>query len=356
MSKILYEPLPIGRIGVKNDTQEVVIAKDFSAFAQMIEEYISFGAINIVIPSSSPELEALEQMPELLKNRVTIIEDSAEIETVDRVLFEIRREFDAKLNAESNFLKLPKNTPRELIKSLDQIHSDVKKLSLGFNHGIQVGFNVENSINSIRFLRGKVQNGTSRLVLAQLEGLLNQYENVEFQAISLPKEGAPVELINIFDKLINDDSYIDYSNSITELTLTDRRENAVRNLKELSRTISTKSYISVGWDYLAKLIKVLSGVPVPESKAIASIVKGQGMPQLIDLSNARTNALDIWKKSNNTNLPLRRDGQPVDQDNVTWLPPLDSMEVRSADNRTLSLGKVGELLKVLEDFQEKTKE
>lgn len=354
-SKILYEPLPIGRVGVRKDTQEVVIAKDFSAFAQMIEEYISFGAVNIVIPSSSPEVEVLEQMPKLLKDRISIIEDSEEIEIVNRILFEIRNEFDAKLNSDSTFIKLPKNTPRELIHSLDQIHSDVKNLSLGFNHGIQIGFHIESSINAIRYLRGKVYNRTSRVVLAQLEGLLQQYESVEFQAVTPPKEDTPFELINIFDKLINDESYLEYSNAITELTLSDRRENTLRNIRELSQKIGSKNYVSVGWDYLTKIIKVLSGVPLPESKAISSIIKGQKLPQLVNLSNAKANALDIWRKTSDKSNPLRRNGQPIGDKNVTWLPPLDSMEIRSEDNRTFSLGKVGELLKVLEDFQEKTK-
>ncbi|GHE71977.1 hypothetical protein [Roseivirga thermotolerans] len=355
MSKILCEPLPIGRIGIENDTEEVVLTVDFSAFAYMLEEYVSFGAIKIVIPSSSPEIEALEKMPTLLRNRIAVIDDTKEIETVRRVLFEIRREFDASMNDSSNFIKVPKNTPRDLIRALDQLHSDVKKLSMGFNHGIQIGYNARTSMDSIRFLRSKVHNTTSRLVLAQLEGLLNQYENIEFPSISLPKAGAPIELINIFDQLINDDTYINYSNKITELTFAEKRESALRSLKELSRTIGSKNYISVGWDYLVKVIRVLSGVPIPESKAISAIVKGQGLPQLVNLSDAKSNALQIWKNSNNTNLPLRRDGQPIKGNNVTWLRPFDSIEVQSEDNRSLSFGKIGELKKALEEFEEKSK-
>ena len=46
-NEILYEPLPIGRIGVRRDTEEVVVAKDFSCFAHLLEEYISCGAVGI---------------------------------------------------------------------------------------------------------------------------------------------------------------------------------------------------------------------------------------------------------------------------------------------------------------------
>ena len=89
--KILYEPLPIGRMGVRKDNHEVIVANDYSCFAQMIEEYISYGAIKIVIPQSAPEVKTLEQMPLLLKDRILIVNDSTEIETQHRLLhtFEI---------------------------------------------------------------------------------------------------------------------------------------------------------------------------------------------------------------------------------------------------------------------------
>jgi len=226
-------------------------------------------------------------------------------------------------------------------------------MSIGFNHRIQIGLNIKNSINAIRLIRSKTQNNVSRLVLAQLEGLLNQYQSIEFQALSTPKDDSPAELIGIFDKLINDQSYIEYSNSISELTIPSNREVTLRNIQVLSRKIGSSNYISTGWDYLTKIIKVLSGVPLPESKAIASVIKGQNLPQLVDLTLAKNNALEMWKQSVNTNNPLRRDGKPLDSGEISWLPPLGSMKVRSEDNRTFSLGSVGELKNALEEFEKK---
>lgn len=351
--EILYESLPIGRIGIEKDTQEVVVVNDFSACAQMIEEYICFGAVNIIMPSSSPEIEGLRQMPLLLRDRIKIIDDTKEIEIVNRLLHNVRNEFDVKINEETNFLKFPKKTNRAIIDSLDQIHIDVKKMSLGFNHGIQIGFNIQNSIKSLRLLREKVQNSSSRLILAQFEGLLNQYEQVEFKALTLPKNDTPIGLITVFDKLINDQTYLEYSDAINQLSLPAKRENTLKKIKELSRTIGSKSYIPVGWDYLTKIIKVLSGVPLPESKDIAAVIRGKNIPQLVDLTTARNNALEMWKKSKYINNPLRRDGQPIDSKNIHWLPPLDSMKIRSEDNRSFCLGKVGELKKALEEFEKR---
>jgi len=341
-AEILYEPLPVGRIGFRIDNQEIIAAKDFSCFAQMLEEYISFGAVNIIFPSSSPEIATLEQMPQLLKKRIRIIDDSNEIEIANRLLFEIRKEFNVKIKEESNFLVFPKNTSKELIDCIDQVHSDIKRLALGFNHKIQVNINNQLLIKSLKFLRTKVNNSTSRMVLAQLEAVFNQYKKVEFEALNTPKDDTPYELITIFDKLINDKHYLEYSNAITQLSSPLTRTNARLKIRELTRIIGSKNYIGKGWDYIIKFIQGWTGFPLPESKAIASLIKGNELPSLVNMDNARKRAIKLWRNSNLTNKPLRRNGLPIADNNINWMPPF-YMKIRCEDDNIFSLGPAREL-------------
>ena len=334
---MLYDPIPIGRMGINKETEEVIAAKDFSCFALMLEEYISYGTVNIVMPNSFPETKVLDQMPNLLQDRIRIIDDSKEIESVIRVLHNVRKEFDAKFKEESNYLTFPKGTNRKVINSLNLIHSNIQKLSLGFNHGIQIDFSVNNTIESLRYLRTKVQNSQSRLVLAQLEGLLNQYTTVEFEAITLPKEETPYQLITTLDKLINDKTYLDYSNSLSQLALPENRDEALIKMREVTRVIRSKDYFSKGWDFLAKLIKAWTGAPIPESKAISTIIQGKTLPVIANMDHARKNAIEIWKNSQLTETPLRRDGLPINTGDIQWIPPLGSMKIRSEDNKHFSL-------------------
>jgi hypothetical protein len=353
-SEILYEPLPIGRLGVRKDNQEVIVAQDFSCFGQMLEEYICFGAVHIIIPSSSPEITTLEQMPRLLKKRIRIIDDSKEIETVYRLLYGLKKEFKFKINEEKNFLYFPKKTPHETIEHIDQVHKDIKKLALGFNHNIQIPINTQLSIESLKFLRTKVSDSATRLILAQIEALLNQYKKIEFEALSTPKDDTPFELITVFDKLINDEHYLEYSDTITKLSSQITREQAKLKLKELTRLIGSKNYIGKSWDYIVKIIKVWTGVPLPEFKTIASLIKSNELPSLINMDIARKRAVEMWRNSNLTNQPLRRDGLPVLDGDIKWMPPLDSMKVRSEDSRTFCLGTVGELKKALDKMLEES--
>lgn len=350
-SEILYEPLPIARIGVNSNTEEVIITKDFSGFAQMLEEYICLGAVKIIMPSSSPEVSTLNQMPTLLRKRIKIVDDSNEIETVNRLLHNLRQEFNIQTTEETNFLKFPKNTPRDIIRHIDQVHIDIKRLAMGFNHNIQIPLNHNFSLKSMTFLRSKVYNSTSRLILAQLEAILNHYEKVEFEALISQKRDLPSELMSVFDKLINDENYLQYSDAITELSSPLTREIAKLKLKELSRIIASKSYIGKGWDYFTKTITAWKGIPLPESKDLANLINGDSLPSLVNLNPAKNRAIEIWRNTNLNTKPLRRDGLPLGDDNIIWLPPFDKMEIRAEDDRTHSFGTVKALSEALQKVQ-----
>lgn len=349
--KILYDPLPIARMGVRKEDQEVIIANDYSCFAQMIEEYISYGAIKIVIPQSAPEVKTLEEMPILLKNRISIIDDTVERETVHRLLFKLRKEFNVKIDEDYIFLKHPKSTERILIDSIDQVHEDLKKIALGYNHKIQASINTEIAIKNFRFLRTKVVDSDSRLVLAELEAILNQYKKIEFEAITPPKEDTPSELISLFDKLINDRNYLEYSDSINQLTIPQGRDKMIIRLRELSRLIRTKNYIAEGWDYVSKILEVWTGVPLPESKAISSLFNGKELPSFVNMDAAKIRAAEMWRSSNSTKIPLRRDGLPIANDDIIWLPPLASMQIKTSNRKHFSLGTLGELRKMLQSVE-----
>ena len=352
---ILYDPVPIGRLGVRKKDEEVVIANDYSCFAQMIEEYISYGVVKIAFPLSAPELKTLEQMPLLLKNRIEIIDDTSERETLHRVLFNLRKEFEVKIDEDNDYLKFAKGTEKSIVDSIERIHTDFKKIALGFNHNVQIDVNAESFSRAIRHLRSCVTNAETRVLLAEIEAILNQYENVEFKGIAPPKEDTPKELMNLFDRLINDKNYLEYSDSIQKLSIPSDRNEVLLKLRELTRTLKSKNYIAEGWDYVSKLLKVWTGIPFPESKTLAAMFKNRQLPALVNMDTARQHAIELWRTTGPTNTPLRRDGLPISNEDITWMPILDSMKVSTPYGRYGTLGTVGELLKALQNFQEQEK-
>ena len=334
----------------RKEDEEVIIAKDFSCFAHMLEEHISLGTVSIVIPKSAPEVTTFDQMPPLLRQRIRVVNDDNEIESVRRLLFNLRKEFNVKTSDDDEHLIYPKKTPRQLYTSINNTHADVKRMALGFNNGIQIEIDPKASIASFRYLREKSKDGQTRIVLAQLEALLKAYGNVGYEAPTPPKNCTPKELISVFDRLINDATYLEYSDSIVRLSAPTTREQALIELRELERGLRKNTFISTGWNYLSKVIKVWTGVPIPDSSAIANIIKGRTMPPLVNMKSARDQAVEIWKKSDLKDTPLRRDGKPVAEDeDIHWLPPFDSMEIYSPNKGPFKLGTVRELKKALDE-------
>lgn len=357
--EVLYEPLPVGRVGVKKDTQEIVIARDFSCFALMLEEHISFGAVNICIPSSSPELKAFEDMPRILRERIRVLDDKEEDEVTRRILYELRKEFKVGILEDELHLEKNKEMPISLFKDIDFVHQCFKKLALGFNHNVQVDINVDYAAVVVRRLRGKCTDRQTRIILAQLESIFRSYERIEFKAPALISGNAPKELINIFNKLINDSTYLEYSDSIANLSKPSSRAKALNRVREISEGIKSSEIVKNGWNITSKIITACSGVPVPDTTILSSFSSERQLPQLTDLSVARSDVVNTWKESTLSKVPLKRDGQPIADDSVFWLPPLKSMEVYSPNNESISsFGTVNELLNCLQEYTEdmKTKE
>ncbi len=348
-TEILFEPLPIGRIGIRARDKVVIAVQDFSCLGRLLEEYICHGAVSIVMPSSVPEAKVLDQMPSLLAKRIKIVDDSKEREAVERLLYGVRREFDVRITEDSGLLHFPKGTAFEIFNHVSQVHDDVKRLAMGFNHGIQIELSLDSSKRALRYLRKVVPDSNTRIVLSQLECLLNEYSEVAFDSHS-PKSDTPSQLVTIFDKLVNDAEYLAYSDSIASLALPDSRPGALAKLKEIRQVGLSKKVVETGWDYFAKVMKVWTGVPLPESKELAVLVRDRTLPPALDMSSARIKAIEMWKSSDLTATPLRRDGSPIADGHIVWVPPLESMKVTSPDDRSFSLGTVDELLAALNNI------
>ena len=139
--QILYEPLPIGRLGVKKDDETIVVGTDFSSFAYMLEEFIGLAALRIAIPKSFPETAALADAPTLLKPRITIIDDDTEHQTIERLLHPIIQELKIVIDDTTGKLSKPRNLPKSVFLAMQRIRRDLKCMALGFNHSLCIDLN-----------------------------------------------------------------------------------------------------------------------------------------------------------------------------------------------------------------------
>lgn len=347
-SAILYDSLPMMRLGARNDTEEVVIAPDFSISAYMLEEYITLAAAGIAIPSSVPESNRLADFPPLLRKRVRVIDDSVEREAVSRLLYPVRAELGLKESKDGKGLRFPKEMPRDAQYNVRLVHKTLFQFAVGFNHGIQVGIYPSTVQSAIRSLRKSLHDNNGRAILAQIEGLLSVYQDVPFES-PRPPAASPPELVSLFDRLLNDPNYLRMSEAVSEIGEPQNRKAALSKVREWGRKLISNAVFAKGWDYTGKAVKAWTGAPLPEADTLLTIVTGKQFPLLVDLREARKRAVLTWQDKIKTSPPLSSSGD--EYEGVSWIvsgrPPddWDGDEIF-----TYSLGTVGQLKAALEGF------
>jgi hypothetical protein len=346
-SGILYDSLPMMRLGVEDETEEVIIAPDFSISAYMLEEYITLAVASIAIPSSFPESKRLEDLPPLLRKRVEVIDDSVEKEAVSRLLHPVRVELGVKELRDREQLRFPRTMAPETQHTVRLIHRTLYQLAAGFNHDLQVSILPAAVQSAIRSLRKGLHDNNSRAILAQIEGLLAVYGDVTFEAPRPPEATPPPELISLFDRLLNDSNYLTLSEAVSEIRSPQTRNAALSRVREWGRKLITNAVFSKGWNYTGKVVKAWTGAPIPEADTLFTVISGKQFPIIVDLRDARKRAVTSWQSTLNTRPPLSASGD--EYNGISWIMPgAPPEDWDGGDISVFTLGTVGELKTALE--------
>ncbi len=348
---VLFEPLPIARLGVRRNDDEVVMGTDFSTFGYILEEFVSLGTHKIAIPNSFPEVSSLSSAPPLLSQRITIVDDTVEIEAANRLLHPVMTELEIAVDDETGDLKKPTGLPLRLYSAFQQTRRDIKCMALGLNKSVQIELYPDTAQTSVRTLRETIQEPDARAILASLEGFFSYYKEIKFEAVT-PPAGVPPAMISLFDRLVNDPQYVEYSEAIATLSDPHLRNMALARLRTLGRAIVSSNVVTSGWNYIAKVIKVWTGVPLPESNILSVLVSNKALPTIVNFRHARQDALKMWMSSRKHDVPYNRSGSPFPTGNVDWLPPLHSVKASLPGETYGTLGTVGELLERLRVFEQ----
>jgi len=338
------------RLGVRIEDEEMVVAPDFSTFGYMLEEYITLATAGIVIPSSSPESRNLGELPPILRKRIRVLDDAAERQAANRILHPLRDELGVKETEDGNDLLFPKEMPRELKHAVRIVHRDLWRLATGFNHNLQVAISPEISRCITRQLRQELSDGNSRAILAQMEGILSTYGEVQFESPK-PNLSTPAELIAVFDRLLNDPEYLGFSLAVSELALPQKRRAVLSRVRHCGRRLIANSLVAKGWDCVVKSIAAWTGAPLPASSTLATLISGKDFPILVDLRAARRRAITTWLKTAQTTMPIS--SSSTSYEGLSWiLPARPPDEWDGGDLTVATFGKVSELLTELRRFRD----
>jgi hypothetical protein len=344
---ILFDPLPVGRIGVYRDSQEVVVASDFSTLAWMIEEFVSLGVCTILVGKSAPESRLVTKMPPLLRRRITLASDEQELRARALIMEPIHEELGCRV-VRGN-LKFDRKIENNLKAAVIRVHRDLYALAVGLNHSVQVNVRPAGTVTALQHLRSALRDPRGRSVVAQLSGVIAAYVPLTFDGPQITAT-APTELVSIFDRLVNEESYSGFSNSIGSLTQSSGRRAALARTRTFLRQIVKSPPAQVILDVVSKIVKVGGANAIPQASSLFSMFQVRALPMLVDLSEARSRALKRWLATAGAVPPFSREGRQVTMPTIDWLPPFHSASADEPGSAYVSMGRVSELLTALTTY------
>jgi len=346
-STVLFDPLPVGRIGVRLADEEVVLGTDFSTFAWMIEEFVALGATTVHVTKSAPEVRLVGQMPRLLRRRVTIIDDEPETMSTALILEPIHEELGCWI--ERGTLLFSKKTPPSTQRAVRQIGHGLHALAVGLNHGTQVGLSAAAFCSALETIRSQARSPEARATCSQLLGVAKAYREVAFDAPHA-KALAPTSLLNLFDELVNNERYLTFSRAVARIGSVSGRRAALSRIRSTVRSLFSSPPAAARLESVTKIVSVGSGKALPKAEALFSMFSVRRMPVLVDLAQAKRLALRRWLAAGASE-PLNQSGQRLSHGAVRWLPPLASASPSAPGDSLLHMGRVGELREVLAAFE-----
>ena len=281
------------------------MTRDVSAYPFMIEEIVSYGAVNIGVPRNSLSLFALDSLPAILKRRIKIVDKKLRTLRMDRALREpICKEFGLRRlppGGTSFTFDRPLSKPVE--DAVCCLEFDWYPFMLGLEHGLQIDVDVARMREAAMLLRGHAKDGASRAVLATMAGILAPYEPAQTGVIEMvPTESD--ELVQTFRVLAEDETYRAISKEFHKIGFPSRlRERLLRIVtlsKRLVRKREFKNTVTLG----TKTISAATQVPLPDGELGERLLRKQYLPPTMSLAPALRKAKDAWEKSGREFSPL----------------------------------------------------
>ena len=292
LNRVYLRTLPFRefRIGGRHGT-----APDGSALPYLIENLVAATAVQIVIPDCSPASLFVDGLAPAFKPRVAVEDAGEAFARAQSLLAPLREEYAIDFWIYGAF-SMGKEVPDEIQSAVFELFCHLPEYLFAIQHRLQIDLDLVSLIQTVRCLRAHSRNPESRAVLAILEGLFGTYSAVEMGALSL--SGAPVELIESFDRLVGDSHYQAISQEIHALGL---RERGVHTLSRIRRGIldvlANRGFAKL-FSLGSKLIRYVTKIPCPDSETLAGLLSDHYLPPIISLSEELELALSRWRSEN----------------------------------------------------------
>jgi hypothetical protein len=266
----------------------------------LLEEFISRGAIEIIIEDPWRYKAELTQLPLAMRGHIKVSHSSKKSWDISRKLFEPF--FDEyELKAESggvSHMRTPREEDKKIIDAGVQTFFDLPAFLSALRLRAQLDFDLRAVKRNIALLRDRSRSPEMRANSSALLGIFSAYETVTHDALVL-HANAPEEVAQRFLDFAED---LYFQRLSEELHILGFLEPAIANIPKINRAVRAifkrpvaKKIADLG----SRAVTVATGVPVPDTSLAEALLVSRYLPPVINLRTALAKAKRNFVKHGN---------------------------------------------------------
>ncbi len=261
----------------------------------VVEELVSRSAISIAIRPGNVS-HFIDELPEVLKRRVQLIDDSSAFQHTKALLNPISEEFEVVLD-EHGALVGNKRLPKSLDRALTYLFFELSTYLLGMQYQLQVDIDLERFQKSIKIIKDSARNPDGRAVLAALLGILRTYRKQDLAALAALPD-AKSELVELFSQLIEDQTYIENCANAYGIGFPGRLKRCLVLIRRGCESIVSRKPFKQMFNLGSRAVEAATCVPMPNSEVTERLLKRDFLPPMVKIRPIITDAIKMWEKTN----------------------------------------------------------
>jgi hypothetical protein len=231
------------------------------------------------------------------RHRVFDVKHDAASQTATELLAPLQQEFGVKLFGPIiGPVSYPANMQEGLGHAISSLYWTLDTFLIGLFNKVQIDIDLAAFLGAAATVRHASRNMMLRTTLASLEGVLRTYRAYDSPAI-VARPAAQLELITLFNQLVEDSAYVAASKQASALGIPGRLHRALVLLRRACERVLRRPTYRKTLDLGSRVVEAATHVPVPDSEVAEQLLaQGRGfLPPVVRVRTHIVNAIKAWE-------------------------------------------------------------
>jgi hypothetical protein len=274
-----------------DDHHAVRCIHDYSKVEFILEQVLTLGGSELLIIKSDINERAYKQFPQIVKNKIVLVDPQKAFEKSSVFLTPVADEFGIEFS--NSAISYPNGLDKEIIEPFDSFSLELPSFFLALENKASVDIDLVNLKRLISELKAKIQSTEARIKLASLSGIIENYIPVNIHGIKYKWLGNPA-LSENFKEFIEDELYLQLARELYLVGFSERMRRAAnltsRIVKKIIRKPLFKPFFNIG----SSTIFAATKVPIPSADEIFPLQAGDFLPPFIQFDKFYRTAREEW--------------------------------------------------------------